>query len=66
MKARIPLQVLLVMTVLSIPALAAAETVAGLPLHVQQLDPGVIRVWIGDHISSTATVAVATNKGLVI
>lgn len=69
MKARIPFLVLSVLTILTLstfPAPAAAETVAGLPLHVQQLDPGVIRVWIGDHISSTATVAVATEKGLVI
>ncbi len=67
MKVRIALLVLsaLIVAVL-VPALAAAETVAGLPLHVQQLDPGVIRIWIGDHISSTATVAVATEKGLVI
>lgn len=45
---------------------AAAETVAGLPLHVQKLEGGAIRVWIGDHISSTATVAIPTAKGLVI
>ena len=45
---------------------AAAETVAGLPLHVQKFDTGAIRVWIGDHVSSTATVAFATRDGLVI
>ena len=45
---------------------ATAETVAGLPLHVQKFDSGAIRVWIGDHISSTAVVAFATEEGLVI
>lgn len=45
---------------------AGAETVAGLPLHIQKFDSEVIRVWIGDHISSTATMAFATEKGLVI
>ncbi len=38
----------------------------GLPLHIQKLDSGAIRVWIGDHISSTATVAIPTAEGLVI
>jgi glyoxylase-like metal-dependent hydrolase (beta-lactamase superfamily II) len=45
---------------------AAAEDVAGLPLHVQKLDSTAVRVWIGDHISSTATVAIATSKGIVV
>ncbi|MBK7702677.1 MAG: MBL fold metallo-hydrolase [bacterium] len=45
---------------------AAAETVAGLPVHVQKLGEGVVRVWVGDHISSTATVAFATQKGILV
>lgn len=45
---------------------AAAETVAGLPLHIQKPAPNTIRVWVGDFISSTATVAVATEKGIVV
>ncbi len=45
---------------------AGAEEVAGLPLHVQRLDPGTIRVWVGDSISSTAMVAFATEKGIVV
>ena len=44
----------------------AAEEVAGLPLHVKTLAPGVVRVWVGDYISSTATVAFATSKGIVV
>ena len=44
----------------------AAETVAGLPLHVQRLNPATVRVWIGDYVSSTATVAIATEKGIVV
>lgn len=45
---------------------AVAEEVAGLPVHIQKLDPGVVRVWVGDHISSTATVAIATDKGILV
>jgi glyoxylase-like metal-dependent hydrolase (beta-lactamase superfamily II) len=45
---------------------ALAEEVAGLPLHVTRLAPNVIRVWVGDHISSTAVVAFATSKGIVV
>jgi len=45
---------------------AAAETVAGLPLHVQHFESGAIRVWIGDHVSSSTTIAVPTAEGLVI
>jgi glyoxylase-like metal-dependent hydrolase (beta-lactamase superfamily II) len=54
------------MTVLLAGAGAAAETVAGLPLHIQKPAPNAVRVWIGDYISSTATVAVATGKGIVV
>jgi glyoxylase-like metal-dependent hydrolase (beta-lactamase superfamily II) len=43
-----------------------AETVAGLPLHVQTIAPGVVRVWAGDHVSSTAVSAIATRKGIVV
>jgi glyoxylase-like metal-dependent hydrolase (beta-lactamase superfamily II) len=45
---------------------AAAETVAGLPVHIQRLAPEVIRVWVGDEISSTATVGIATTKGVLV
>ena len=45
---------------------AAAETVAGLPLHVQRFDSGAIRVWTGDHVSSTGVVAIATSEGIVV
>lgn len=44
----------------------AAETVAGLPLHVTKLNPRTVRVWVGDYISSAATVAIATEKGIVV
>lgn len=47
-------------------AQAAGEMVAGLPLHVRTLAPGAIRVWVGDHVSSTGTVAIATDDGLVV
>ena len=45
---------------------AAAETVAGLPLHIHRFDSGAIRVWIGDHVSSTGVVAIATSEGIVV
>jgi glyoxylase-like metal-dependent hydrolase (beta-lactamase superfamily II) len=53
-----------VLALLAIPCLA--ESVEGLPLHVKQLAPGVVRVWVGDYISSTAVCAVATQKGIVV
>ncbi len=43
-----------------------AETVAGLPLHVKAIAPGVVRVWVGDHASSTAVSAIATRQGIVV
>ncbi len=43
-----------------------AEDIAGLPLHVQKLAPNAVRVWLGDHVSSTAVVAFATRKGVVV
>jgi len=44
----------------------AAESLEGLPLHVKTIAPGVVRVWVGDHISSTAVTAIATQKGIVV
>ncbi len=43
-----------------------AESVAGLPLHVRTLAPGVVRAWVGDYVSSTAVTAIATEKGIVV
>jgi glyoxylase-like metal-dependent hydrolase (beta-lactamase superfamily II) len=45
---------------------AGAESIAGLPLHVKTLAPGVVRVWVGDFVSSTAVSAIATKKGIVV
>jgi glyoxylase-like metal-dependent hydrolase (beta-lactamase superfamily II) len=45
---------------------AAAETVGGLPVHIVRLAPEVVRVWIGDGTSSTATVGIATTDGLLV
>ena len=44
----------------------AAETVAGLPVHIHRFDAGAIRVWVGDHISSTATVAILASEGIIV
>ncbi len=58
---------LAILLLIAAPGLApAAESVAGLPLHVQTLAPGAVRVWAGDHVSSTAVCAVATKKGIVV
>ncbi len=43
-----------------------AEEIAGLPLHVTEIDDGVIRLWVGDHVSSTSIMAFATAKGIVV
>jgi glyoxylase-like metal-dependent hydrolase (beta-lactamase superfamily II) len=58
---------LLVVGLLLVSAsIAGAEDIAGLPLHMQRLDPATVRLWIGDHISSTSIVAFATEKGIVV
>ena len=44
----------------------AAEEVLGLPLHVERLNPKAVRVWLGDYLSSTATVALSTSNGIVV
>ena len=50
---------------LALPA-AASDDVAGLPVHVQRLDPRTVRVWVGDFVSTTNVVAFATAKGIVV
>jgi len=58
------------MTAVAIVLLAAswagADEIEGLPVHLQKIDDGVIRVWLGDHISSTAIMAFSTEKGIVV
>ncbi len=56
--------VMLALALLALPC--AAEKALGLPLHVQTLAPGAVRVWVGDHISATAVCGVATQKGIVV
>ena len=58
--------VLVVAVLLLAGSWTSAEDIAGLPLHVQKLAPAAIRVWLGDHISSTAVTAFATQKGIVV
>ena len=64
MKKRIWMTV--VLSLLLAISWAGAEEIAGLPLHIEKLDDGVIRLWLGDHISSTTTFAFATEKGIVV
>ncbi len=56
----------LVVSLLLAVSWAGAEEIAGLPLHVEKIGDGAIRLWIGDHISSTTTFAFATGKGIVV
>ena len=64
MKTRVRLTV--IATLLLTASWTGAEEIAGLPLHVQKIDAGVIRLWVGDHISSTSIMAFATEKGIVV
>ncbi len=64
MKTKLALTV--VASLLLAASWAGAEEIAGLPVHVQRLDPGTIRLWLGDSISSPAIVAFATEKGIVV
>ncbi len=59
-------RVIVVASLLLAASWAGAEEIAGLPLHVQKLDDGVIRLWVGDFISSTAVTAFATSRGIVV
>lgn len=56
----------LVLSLLLAVSWAGAEEIAGLPLHVEKVGDGAIRLWLGDHISSTTTFAFATAKGIVV
>jgi glyoxylase-like metal-dependent hydrolase (beta-lactamase superfamily II) len=47
-------------------ASAGAEEIAGLPLHTEKIGDGAIRVWIGNHVSSTSIVAFGTKEGIVV
>ena len=64
MKSRI--RFIVVVSLVLAASWAGAEEIAGLPLHVEKIDDGVIRLWVGDFISSTAIVAFATEKGIVV
>lgn len=47
-----------------LPMLLQAET--ELPLHKKRLSDRVLIVWTGDHMQTIATVALATEKGIVV
>jgi glyoxylase-like metal-dependent hydrolase (beta-lactamase superfamily II) len=63
---RTGIRLIVVASVLMFASGAGAEEIAGLPLHVEEIDSGVIRLWVGDHISSTAVMAFATEEGIVV
>ncbi len=60
------LRMMTFLLVISFVPVYGAETIEGLPLHVAQIEPGVVRLWVGDHVSSTAVTAIATAKGIVV
>ena len=64
MKRRI-VMVVVAASVLAI-SIAGAEEIAGLPLHSEIIGDEAIRVWLGDHASTTTVVAFATEKGIVV
>lgn len=66
---------------LSTPVMAALLTCAGaqtapvkdlpesfhdLPLHIERPSKNSVRLWVGDHLSSTAVAALSTDKGIVV
>ncbi len=53
---------LILITVLSVLLQADSE----LPLHQKRLSEKVLIVWAGDHMQTIATVALATEKGIVV
>ena len=63
---KIPCWLVILVSLLVVGSGVAAEEVAGLPVHIQKLSPTTVRVWTGDYVSSTATVAIATEKGIVV
>ena len=44
----------------------SAETIDGLPLHIEKLSAKAIRLWVGDYQSTTSVIALATKKGIVV
>lgn len=58
--------ILLVFLIIFIILPSSAGTIEGLPLHVQKIADNVIRMWVGDYMSSTAISAIATQKGIVV
>lgn len=44
----------------------AAESLLGLPLHIEKPAPQTLRLWVGEQGRSAAVVAFATSKGLVV
>ncbi len=63
---RSTIRLIAVVSLLLAASWAGAEEIAGLPLHLQEIDDGVIRLWVGDFTSSTAVTAFATSKGIVV
>jgi glyoxylase-like metal-dependent hydrolase (beta-lactamase superfamily II) len=52
--------------VLLFAAPVLAETIDGLTLHIERLSDKAVRVWLGDYVSSTSVIALATEKGIVV
>jgi len=60
------LSIVIVTVLLLAVSSVGAEVIEGLPLHIEEIGDGAVRVWIGDYVSSTSIVAFATEKGIVV
>lgn len=65
MRSRILLSLLAGVLLLSCSSVCD-NTFNGLPLHVEKLSDNALRLWVGDHVSSTAVAALNTDKGIVV
>ncbi len=48
------------------PAEVLSESFHNLPLHIEKPSKNSVRLWVGDHLSSTAVAALSTEKGIVV
>ncbi len=45
---------------------SSGDSFMDLPLHIERPSENSVRLWVGDHISSTAVAALSTDKGIVV
>ena len=57
---------LLAILLISMFGSASGETIEGLTVHVEKFDSGAIRVWVGDLMPTSASIAIPTSEGIVV